>query len=178
MDLADFPHLKELVLADTNVTGDIRDIGEHDFSSLECLYLPKGVYGGMGYEFQRISDAPDIVRTVYHFIKRRPPLGIVKNWFTWLSRNSPDWYESVDNRDTPPLCVCFVEAGSRVGYRWETMEDTPCEVNWLDPEPTPESSDYEDYIADLQEIEGQVTIYRGFHEPPTEEEYNAIVALP
>ena len=37
MDLADFPHLKELHLFVTNVTGDIRDIGENDFSSLEDL---------------------------------------------------------------------------------------------------------------------------------------------
>ncbi len=53
MDLADFPHLKELVFDNTAyagdeyfrataVTGDIRDIGENDFSSLEVLTLPKG----------------------------------------------------------------------------------------------------------------------------------------
>lgn len=41
MDLADFPHLKELGLEETGVTGDIRDIGDNDFSSLE-------VYGGFG----------------------------------------------------------------------------------------------------------------------------------
>jgi hypothetical protein len=65
MDLADFPHLKELDLYGTAVIGDIRDIGENHFSSLEYLYLPKGVYGGSGYEFLRISDAPDVVRAVY-----------------------------------------------------------------------------------------------------------------
>ncbi len=43
MDLADFPHLKELDLCGTAVTGDIRDIGDNDFSSLEDLYLPKGL---------------------------------------------------------------------------------------------------------------------------------------
>ena len=48
MDLADFPHLKELNMFYTAVTGDIRDIGDNDFSSLEDLYLPKGVYGGSG----------------------------------------------------------------------------------------------------------------------------------
>jgi hypothetical protein len=44
-------------------------------------------------------------------------------------------------------------------------------VNWLDPEPGRESNDYEKYIKELQEIGGQVDIYRGFHQPPTEEEY-------
>ena len=69
MDLADFPHLKQLDLGGTAVTGDIRDIGENDFSSLERLSLPKSVYGGMGYKFQRISDAPDLVSAVY-FLKK------------------------------------------------------------------------------------------------------------
>ncbi len=50
MDLADFPHLKVLNLLRTAVTGDIRDIVEHDFSSLEQLILPKSVYGGRGYD--------------------------------------------------------------------------------------------------------------------------------
>ncbi len=44
MDLANFPHLKWLDLHGTAVTGDTRDIGEHDFLSLEQLRLPEGVY--------------------------------------------------------------------------------------------------------------------------------------
>jgi hypothetical protein len=62
MDLADFPHLKVLDLLHTAVTGDIRDIGDNDFSSLERLYLPHGVYGGTAYNMQRISNAPDCRR--------------------------------------------------------------------------------------------------------------------
>jgi hypothetical protein len=96
MDLADFPCLKELNLRDTPVTGDIRDIGENDFSSLEQLSLPKGVYGGMGYEFQLISDALDLVRAVYLFHKQRPGLIDIASWYGHLSEDSPNWYESVD----------------------------------------------------------------------------------
>ena len=77
MDLADFPRLNALNLTGTAVTGDIRDIGESDFSSLEELMLPKGVYGGRGYELQRISDAPDLIRAVYLFKKQRASL---KKW--------------------------------------------------------------------------------------------------
>ena len=54
------------------------------------------------------------------------------------------------------------------GYRWESDCGNPCEVNWLDPEPDRDSSDYEEYIEELQQIQ-QVNQYRGFHQPPTEE---------
>jgi hypothetical protein len=49
-------------------------------------------------------------------------------------------------------------------------------VNWLDPEPGRESNDYETYMKELQEIEGQVDIFRGFHQPSTEEECNRLRA--
>ncbi len=175
MDLADFPRLKELDLDYTAVTGDIRDIGEHDFSALERLTLPKGVYGTVGYEFQSISDAPDLVRAVYTFNKQRPSLKM-SNWYGILSRGSPDWYESADDDDdTPPLCICFVGAGSRLGYRWVTNNERPCEVNWLDDQPDRESSDYEEYIVQLEKIQDEIGMYRGFHQPPTEEEYHRLV---
>ena len=176
MDLSDFPHLKALNLQCTAVAGDIRDIGEHDFSSLEELTLPKGIYGAKGYEFQRITDAPDVARAVYLLKKKMPTLDI-KYWDGKLSEGSPDWYGSWDKS---PLYIRFVEAGSRIGYRWITWAGRPCEVNWLDPEPDRESSDYDKYIEELEKIESQVTIYRGFsHRPPTEEEYHRLIeALP
>ena len=72
----------------------------------------------------------------------------------------------------PPFCIRFVKAGSRIGYRWETsLDQIPCEVNWLDPEPDRESSDYEAYIKEKDKIEDECQIYTGFYEPPTEEEY-------
>jgi hypothetical protein len=177
MDLADFPHLKELDLDGTAVIGDIRDIGRNDFSLLEELDLPKGVYGGGENEFQRIADGPDVVRAVYLLKKQRPALAIPGTWHVRLSKESPDWYESVDeDDDDTPFFIKFVEAGPRIGYRWQTRYHGgyPCEVNWLDPEPDRESSDYEEYIEDLQEIERDVDFYKGFHQPPTEEEYEAL----
>jgi hypothetical protein len=174
MDLADFPHLRLLHLQRTAVTGDIRDIGNNDFSSLEALILPKGVYGGEGYMFQHISDGPDVVRAVYLLKKQRPTLKIMEYWYATLSEDSPDRYESLEeDGDTPPLDICFVIAASRIGYRWETDDSNPCEVIWLDPEPDRDSSDYAQYIEALQQIQ-QVNQYRGFHQPPTEEEYHRI----
>ena len=63
-----------------------------------------------------------------------------------------------------PFYIRLVQAGSRSGYRWETANDTPCEVNWLDPEPDRESSSgYAKYNEELQEINIKYATYRGFH---------------
>jgi hypothetical protein len=178
MELSDFPFLKELNLDNTAVTGDIRDIDDNDFLTLEQLFLPKGVYGCHGYEFQRISDGPDVARAVYLLKKQRPALEM-GYWCVYLSRDSPDWYESADeDDDTPPFYIQFVKAGPRLGYRWETDDGNPCKVNWLDPEPDRESSHYEEYMKELQRIDRGFYyyrgLYRGFHQPPTQEQYTLL----
>ena len=175
MDMADFPHLKVLNLACSAVTGDIRDIRSNDFSSLEqCLFLPEGVYGGKRYEFQRISDVTELVRAVYLLNKQRPIL-LVDAWIGTLSYDSPDRYDSVDDHIPPPFDIFFVKAGPRFGYRWKNVESeyNSCEVNWLDPEPDRESSDYEEYIEISRRIERELewSAFEGFHQPPTQEEY-------
>jgi hypothetical protein len=174
MDLADFPRLKKLDLISTAVRGDIRNVGEGDFPALEILSLPEGVYGGRGHALQRISDAPEVISTLHSIRKQRPTL-LLTDWFGELSEDSPDWYYVDDDfgYNAAPFYIVFVQAGPRIGYRWQSdCSDTPvpCEVNWLDPEPGRESNDYEKYTKELQEIEGQVDVYRGFHQPPTEEE--------
>ena len=180
MDLADFPHLKVLELYNLDaVTGDIRDIGENDFSSLEGLHLPKGVYGGTDYKFQHISDGPELIRAVYLLKKQRPALKM-EDWQGKLSKDSPDWYVSMNS--SAPFYIRFVKAGSRIGYRWETDYEahvdipyTPCEVNWLDPEPDKESSDYAKYMEEFQKINSEVEFYKGLYQPPTEEEYYGLL---
>jgi hypothetical protein len=180
MDLADFPNLKVLNLHDTAVTGDIRDIVVKDFSSLEQLILPKSVYGGMGYELQRISDASDLIKAAYLLKKQRPVLKMhdwYQDWYGKLSEDSPDWYGSVQDGydyDSPPFYIRLVEAGSRIGYRWEANTANACEVNWLDPEPDRESNDYGKYIEEWQEINSKKDFYKGFYQPPTEEEYQRL----
>lgn len=42
---------------------------------------------------------------------------------------------------------------------------------WLDPEPERNSLDYKKYTRELQEIERKVDLFRGFQQPPTEDEY-------
>jgi hypothetical protein len=178
MDLADFPHLKKLDLLGTAATGDIRDIGENDFSSLEQLTLPDGVYGGIDCDIHSISDGHDLMRTLYLFGKQRPAVLNMKDYsgfklYWQLSQDSPDWYDWVNEgtNETPPFFISLVTAGPRVGYRWETDLQYPCEVNWLDPEPDRESSEYGKYIEELQQINSDLNFYKGFYQPPTEEEY-------
>jgi hypothetical protein len=183
MALADFSRLKELVLRGTAVTGDIRDIGKHDFSSLEYINLPKGVYGGQDYELQLISDAPELIRAVYLLKKKRPALKYYY-WSGKLSEDSPDWYEQMNEESlAPPFLISLVVAGTRIGYQWRNDGFFPqyCEVNWLDPEPDKDSSDYAKYVEELQEIEeyqadssNEADFYEGFHQPPTQEEYIAL----
>jgi hypothetical protein len=187
MDLADFPHLKELYLEDTAVTGDIRDIGENDFVSLKRLELPKSVYGGNEYEFQRISDGPDLIRAAYLLNKQHPSLQYY--WTGHLSEDSPDWYQFAEEDDgaprfvrvregfgariRPPFKIRLVKAGPRAGYQWK-VQSHPCEVNWLDPEPDRQSSDYEKYVKQLEKIEEKIDKCRGFYQPPTEEQYQRL----
>jgi hypothetical protein len=176
MDLADFPHLKELELRYTAVTGDIRDISVNDFTTLKQITLPKGVYGGSGCEFHRISDGPDLINEMYLLKKQRPNLSL-KGWYVRLSGDSPDSYGSVNVggvTDSPPFDISCVQAGPRIGYRWETVNCDPCEVIWLNPEPDRESSEYAKYTEELQQINSKLNMYRGFHQPPTEEEYHRL----
>ena len=49
-----------------------------------------------------------------------------------------------------------------------------CEINWLEPEPDRDSSDYEEYIRQLRSLQEEISFFRGYHNPPTEEEYNRL----
>eukprot|EP00985_Skeletonema_marinoi_P007723 scaffold3445_cov80-Skeletonema_marinoi.AAC.4 len=185
MDLADFPRLQDLILLSTNVTGDIRDIREDDFPALESLDLPRTVHGGMYYEFQRVSDVPSLMHTIHLLLQRIPTLfenGWLSSAFGWrLSVDSPDWYDEgicVTCCPLPPFNLKIVQVGSRRGWSWCTFRDGhSCEINWLDPEPSRESSDYEAYTEDLQRIEQRIDFYRGYHEPPTEQQYRRLCRL-
>jgi len=122
MDLADFPRLRELNLCFTAVTGDVRDVGDHDFPNLEQLHCPSGVVGGMGHEFQHVSDVPSVIDAYQRLKERKTSLFTEEgNMYYWsLSNESPDWYEGSDDMrfPRPPFMIKFVKAGSRFGWRW------------------------------------------------------------
>jgi len=189
MDLADFPRLRKLNLRETAVTGDIRAISEHDFPALEHLILPNTALGGIGYEIQNVADVHSLIHAI-HLLLQRSPTMFEEYWlkkaFNWkLSRDSPEWYDWDQDdrrRPLPPFDLQIIHAGSRLGWSWCTFnyvyEDKwqSCEINWLDPEPNSESGDYEAYIEELQSIERRINFYfyRGYHKPPTEEEYRRL----
>eukprot|EP00984_Skeletonema_dohrnii_P036431 scaffold37414_cov255-Skeletonema_dohrnii-CCMP3373.AAC.1 len=183
MDLADFPHMEELDLRCSSVTGDIRHISEHDFPALESLALPRTVCGGTYYLCQCISELPSLMHTIHLLLQHIPTLfekDRLPRAFGWsLSKQSPDWYardcRNGNPTPMPPFRLQLIQAGKRRGWSWCTFYgDHLCEINWLDPEPSRESSDYETYVEDLQRIEQHISFYRGFHEPPTEMEYRRL----
>jgi hypothetical protein len=177
MDLADFPSLVVLDLYHTSISGDIRMIGERDCLKLKQLALPDSVYGGKEYEFHRVSDVPDVMHSIHRLRKRF--FGFAEMWYWSLSDQSPDFYGCYPHPRAPDhsFFVASVQAGSRWGWRWEddSCDQCPCEVNWLDPEPDRESSsDYEVYVQKLHAMQEKIDLFRGFHQPPTEEEYNRL----
>jgi hypothetical protein len=172
------------------VTGDIRDIRKLDFPAMESLFLPKSVRGGRYHEFQNISDVPKFMHTIHHLLERSPCLfgdeffggdDSPSRAFGWrLSRDSLHWYDGEIGSPPPPFELQFIYAGWRQGWsgctwRGSYSELHSCEINWLDPEPSSESSDYEYYIGELQdEYQHAIDFYRGHHQPPTEEEYRRL----
>ncbi len=161
MDLADFPLLEILWLTETAVSGDIRDIDENDFLALEEgeLCLPTGVPGGDEFVFGAVSD----VRRFFEGLEARVIRLLPGYCRYYLSEDSPDWYPRSRDRGFPFQVELVGTVGSRpgwiVGWRWTegrwNINNDACEVNWID----------EDYI-DYESIR-----YRGFFDPPTEEEY-------
>ena len=157
----------------------------HDFPALESLSLPKGVNGGTNYEFRLISDVPEFIQAIHLLLHRTPDL-FDKFWlssaFNWmLSEGSPDWYDwdEESGRPDPPFCLQIIQAGPRRGWSWCTFHGpdndiVSCEINWLDPEPDKESSGYEDYRRKLSDLQEEISLYRGYYQKPTEDEYNQL----
>jgi hypothetical protein len=126
-------------------------------------------------------------------------IGPQSDAFTWsLSQNSPDWYvfaheirrkhrddEAESELPAPPFRLQVYRVGSRFGWCWETYVQFhgsgeyvhSCEINWLDPEPRKGSREYEAYIEELRNIQWRgirIDFYRGYHQPPTKEEYRRL----
>jgi len=109
----------------------------------------------------------------------------MERMFSWsLSQQSPDWYDRRRGSPQPPFSLEIIQAGSRLGWSWCVRTSRAqearslCQINWLDPEPSSDNSDYAAYIAELEHIERRIGFYRGYHEPPTEEEYRRLCGVP
>jgi hypothetical protein len=183
MDLANFPHLKSLRLRQTKVTGQLRDIGDNDFPKLEVLNLPSTVVGGDRYEIQRVAEAKELINDLLPLRRKRPEL-FSDRYFHWkLSDESEDIANPRMDEYMPDYhnyCFSFVQAGSRLGWRWEKKfdytPDHPFEVHWLDPVPNKKSNDYQAY-ADVAKSfipSGAGRFFKGLYEPPSYTVFNRL----
>ena len=182
----DFPQLEVLKVLNSSVTGDLRRLQARHFPKLHTLDFDHHC-GVAGYRnFERIVDAAEIIQLLYPLKKRSPSLFKTDDcdeenrWraHRWhLFANSPDRYESVPKKTSPPFSVVFVQAGPRLGWQWVNNDwnnTSGCEVNWLDPEPCEESDDYARYVDELKIIQQRINVYAGFYGPPKEEEYKRV----
>jgi len=132
----------------------------------------------MNYKFHSFTEVPSVMHAIHRLLQRNPNLFVrfhLSDAFRWsLSKQSPDWYHRVSGSPQPPFDLQIIQAGSRFGWSWRTFYGANfCEINWLDPEPSIESDDYEAYIEDLQRIERHIE-YKGYYQPPTAEEYRCL----
>mmetsp|Transcript_4740 Transcript_4740/g.7193 ORF Transcript_4740/g.7193 Transcript_4740/m.7193 type:complete len:463 (+) Transcript_4740:242-1630(+) len=187
MDLADFPRLKVLDLRDTAVTGDVRNICGNYFPALEKLLLPSSVIGGIGYMIHSIiAEVPSFMHAIHRLMRRNQHFieccDDDNNALGWsLSKQSPDWYDRVSGSPCPPFDLQIIQVRSRFGwswcsgYLWSAREPChSCEINWLDPEPSSESSDYEAYTEEMHGIQQHINFYKGYYEPPNERQYRRL----
>lgn len=177
MVFADFPRLTTLDLDNEmpKLCGDIRDIKSTDFPSIEDIILPYNCTFGAS-KIERIADAKDCMLAVYNLHKQIPSF---PNKRFKLAHDSQDRYDFQGNNSfhKPPFYIDFVKAGPRKGWRWTNCcVGGDCEMNWFDPEPEEGSSKHEEYMSVLKfRYSNDVDFFKGFHGPPTEEEYGELV---
>ena len=200
MDLADFPRLKKLDLRGTAVTGDIRDVGANDFKILAELFLPRTVYGGSRYAFGSIAEVTEFmsrIRPLAHRFAVSTSWRLSEESPDWYDDPNQVQVECQrkDHQIPPPfVCELITLEGTRMGWRWRCnfpshdrifytedgdihnyLDDVnvfeTCEINWLEPEPDRESSDYEEYCHQLRSLPEEISFFSGYHNPPTEDEY-------
>ena len=179
MDLTDFPHLNHLDLSECpKIIGDLRDIKDGHFLALKTVCLSERIIGSFCHQFHSISDVPSTMEAIYRLSQEKTPfVEDLKHYSVYLSGDSSDRYDSSgkEGHPDPPFCISFIRVGPRIGWRWKTLCRygdicNSCEVNWLNPEPSRDSSDHTAYIEKLESIEEDIFCFEGYHQPPTEEE--------
>lgn len=172
-DLASLPVLKVLMIDGTQITGDIRDIRPSDFQVLDKLSLGRHVFGGNNLAL--ISDAPVAVGARRE-LERRRSSGLFLSSRLRLALNSVDRYPFFGDRTKePPFSVEIVSIGARKGWRWTNGNaGGACDIHWLDDEPAPADSHFEQYQRAFRNIRRSQELYRGLLSPPTQDEHREI----
>mmetsp|Transcript_22935 Transcript_22935/g.34782 ORF Transcript_22935/g.34782 Transcript_22935/m.34782 type:complete len:304 (-) Transcript_22935:77-988(-) len=175
-DLAGFPHLRVLLVSANmpGVIGDIRNISETDFLSIQKLDLGEGVYGG-NREMGRIRDEEPLMMARYRLMKKRR-FTLFENSRWRLSEDSEDYFTFHGHHSQrPPFLVEFVQAGPRIGWRWtNAVSGGSCEVHWLDPQPSPPDPGFERYTEEKSRKDRDVGLFRGYLEPLTARQHEEL----
>ena len=181
--LGEFLALRHLCLRNTNIRGDIRIIQPRHFPSLKELDIAQNCHIFGSKPLMTTEEARDLFSAWHRILSHPRPLPIseVVKQKVDLHTSSPEYYRP--GRYTryeryPPLTVSFVLVGPRIGYQWRNKFGMTCDINWLDAEPdATHDRYYVAYRAALRklELEHQGSLYRGYSEPPTEEEWRQIV---
>ncbi|OEU21405.1 hypothetical protein FRACYDRAFT_235028 [Fragilariopsis cylindrus CCMP1102] len=149
-----------------------REIGSNDFVSISELFLGDGIYGNVF--FDRIDDVPGIMKAKYNLMKR--PTIFDEHDFDdelHLREDSLQFYHAPEgNPPYPPFWVEFVYAGRRSGWKFTNCTTGgDCETEWFEPAPLVTDEGYDKYVKESIRVHKNVTLFRGFTEPPTHEEY-------
>lgn len=174
-DLAQMPLLEWLGMARTRVVGDIRSIRPGHFVSLQGIGLDNCIYGAS--EFYRVSHASEVMRARHQIMKQSKRDYPIYPFVLRLSSDSPDYHERIEQRlytseRDPPFNIETVAVGNRRGWRWSNYLGGHCDVHWFDPEPQPSDAGYTTYQAELLQLQQEEgSLFSGFLDPPTQNEY-------
>jgi len=175
-DFAKLPKLQWLGVNRTRVTGDLRyDVKPGDFLALQGMGLcDRAVYGAS--QIQRVQDAPTVMRARLQIMKQSTWESSVYPLMVHLSPDSPDYHARIEQQLyaselDPPFSIETVKAGNHWGWRWSNYFGGFCDVHWVDPEP---SKCDDQYFQELADIQAGRSLFAGFAEPPTAEQYQVL----
>jgi hypothetical protein len=178
-DFARWPTLEWLGINRTRITGDLRhDIQPGAFPKLQGMGLGEAIYGA--YTIHQVQDAPAVMAARHQIMAQSTwDSPNVYPLVVHLSPNSPDYHERIEQRLysselDPPFSIEMVMVGSRRGWRWSNFLGGFCDTHWLDPEPGyGHDSEYWEELASFRS-EREKTLFSGFMEPPTPQEYREL----
>ena len=176
-DFAKLPKLQWLGINRTLIKGDLRyDVQPGDFASLQGMGLcSHAVYGAS--QISSIQDAPAVMKARLQIMKQSTWDSPIYPLMLHLSPESPDYHERIEQRlytseRDPPFSIEAVVAGKRWGWRWSNYLGGFCDVQWVDPEPI--ADEYQEYLQQMVNLHSDLSIFSGFVDPPTPEEYHEL----
>lgn len=175
-DFCKVPNLIWLGINRTRVSGDLRyDICPGDFVALQGMGLCSDtVYGAN--QIQSVQDAYSVMRARLQIMKQSSWESPIFPLMLHLSPESPDYHERIEQRlysseRDPPFSIETVLIGNRWGWRWSNYLGGFCETHWLDDPPDEECEEYEKEFVEFQRVK---SLFSGFLEPPTWDQYQML----